>query len=113
MPDVNEKMNEAIEQDDFNKIEAIALSGKTAPVRVACFDIFKGEISHYETRWTDISEVGKEYFDSLSGDCQDYVMQLDEYKKLDYDKLVETYDNKVEQYELKKGTHISQFLKNK
>ena len=40
-------------------------------------------------------------------------MQLDEYKKLDYDKLVETYDNKVEQYELKKGTHISQFLKNK
>jgi hypothetical protein len=112
MPDVNEKMDIAVESDDFNKIESIATNPKNALVRVGCLNIFTGK-HHYENRWTDISEVGKEYFESLSGDCQDYVMQLDEYKKLDYDKLVETYDNKVEQYELKKGTHISQFLKNK
>ena len=91
----NETMNKAIESDDFNKIENIALNPKNAYVNVGKFNIFNGKFWR-EWEWVDISEVGRSYFDDLNGECQDYVMSLPKYKKLDYDKMVESYDNEVE-----------------
>jgi len=91
----NETMNKAIESDDFNKIENIALNPKNAYVNVSKFNIFNGKFWR-EWEWVDISEVGRSYFDDLNGECQDYVMSLPKYKKLDYDKMVESYDNEVE-----------------
>ena len=91
----NETMNKAIESDNFNKIENIALNPKNAYVNVGKFNIFNGKFWR-EWEWVDISEVGKSYFDDLNGECQDYVMSLPKYKKLDYDKMVESYDNEVE-----------------
>ena len=93
--DINEKMDNAVINDDFNKIESIALNPKNAYVNVGKFNIFNGKFWR-EWEWVDISEVGKSYFDDLNGECQDYVMSLPKYKKLDYDKMVEIYDNDVE-----------------
>jgi len=92
---INEKMNKAVESDNFTKIENIALNPKNAYVNVGKFNIFTGKFWR-EWEWVDISEVGKDYFDSLMGECQDYVMSMPKYKKLDYDKMVEVYDNEVE-----------------
>ena len=44
-----------------------------------------------------ISNVNKEYFEDLNGDCQDYVMSLDKYKDMDYDTMVGLYDEPIEQ----------------
>jgi len=106
----NETMNKAIESDNFNKIENIALNPKNAYVNVGKFNIFNGKFWR-EWEWVDISEVGKDYFEELSGECQDYVMSLPKYRKLNYDKMVESYDNEVEQYCIKQGTHSSCFSK--
>ena len=108
MPDVNEKMNEAIESDDFNKIEAIALSGQVAPVRVLLMN------GYYETRWIDIKEIPSTYWDDLSSDQKDFV--IDAYKnkfngKKWLDNLANDHDNKVEKEAIKKGTHWSCFIK--
>ena len=104
--DINEKMNNAVINDNFNTIESIALNPKNALVRVSCFNIFTGKL-HYEQKWVDISNVGEEYFDDLNGDCQDYVMQLDKYKDLDYDSIVGLYDEPIE----KKNNESLQHLK--
>ena len=80
---INEKMNNAVINDNFNTIESIALNPKNAYVNVGKFNIFNGKFWR-EWEWVDISEVGKSYFDDLNGECQDYVMSLPKYKKLDY-----------------------------
>jgi len=94
---INEKMNNAVINDNFNTIESIALNPKNALVRVSCFNIFTGKL-HYEQKWVDVSSVlnKEDYFEDLNGECQDYVMSLPKYKKLNYDKMVEIYDNEVE-----------------
>ena len=97
MNDINETMDNAIIGDNFNKIESIALNPKNALVRVSCFNIFTGKL-HYEQKWVDVSSVinKEDYFEDLNGDCQDYVMQLDKYKDMDYDKIVDDYDKPIE-----------------
>ena len=57
-------------------------------------NLFTGK-SRYSHRWVDISNVNDDYFEDLSSDCQDYVMSLDKYKNMDFDKMVEDYDHKT------------------
>ena len=96
MNDINEKMDQAVINDDFDKIESIALNPKNALVRVHEFNMFTGQ-GRFVNRWVDISNVNKEYFEDLSGDCQDYIMSLDKYKDMDYDTIVGLYDEPIEQ----------------
>jgi len=92
---INEKMNEALINDDFNEIENIALNPNYAYVKVLDVNLFNGN-SRYTHRWVDISNVNEDYFEDLSSDCQDYVMSLPKYKDLDYDTMVELYDDPIE-----------------
>ncbi len=105
--DINEKMNNAIINDDIDSIEKTVSKGY-APVRVRLLN------GYTETRWIDTTELHKTYYDDLSSDEQDFV--IDTYKnkfngKKWLDNLIDYHDNKVETWELKNGTHISQFLK--
>jgi hypothetical protein len=95
MTQINEKMNEAIINDDFNKIESIALNPKNAYVKILDVNLFTGK-ARYVYRWVDISNVGDDYFEDLSSDCQDYVMSLDKYKNMDYDTMIDLYDGPIE-----------------
>ena len=109
MTEINEKINQAVINDDFDKIESIALNPKNALVRVSCFNIFTGKL-HYEQKWVDVSNVinQEDYFEDLTGECQDYVMQLDKYKNMDYDKMIEEYDRPTEK---KNNKRLEQFKK--
>jgi hypothetical protein len=84
MTQINEKMDHAIINDDFDKIESIALNPNHAYVKVTDVNLFTGN-SRTTHRWVDVSNVGEDYFEDLSSDCQDYVMSLPKYKDLDYD----------------------------
>ena len=97
MSDINEKMDEAVINDDFNSIESIALNPKNALVRVHEFNMFTGQ-GRFVKKWVDVSSVinQEDYFDDLNGDCQDYVMSLDNYKNMDYDKMVDDFDKPIE-----------------
>ena len=95
MTQINEKMNEAIINDDFDKIENIALNPNHAYVKVIDVNLFTGKARHTH-RWVDISNVNDDYFEDLSSDCQDYVMSLDKYKNMDYDTMVDLYDKPIE-----------------
>ena len=95
MNDINETMDNAIIEDDFNKIESIALNPKNAYVKCHDLNVFNGT-SRYTHRWVDVSNVGKDFWDDLNSDCHDYIMELSKYKDMDYDKMVESYDNEVE-----------------
>jgi len=91
--DINEKMDNAVINDDFNKIESIALNPKNAYVKCHDLNVFSG-ISSYNYRWVDISNVidQEDYFEDLNSDCQDYVMSLNKYKDMDFDKMLKDYD---------------------
>ena len=95
------EIDQAIEQGDHDKL----VYSQLVPVKVLLMN------GRYETRWTDITEVGKEYFADLSSDCQDFVLDLPCYELLNYDETVEMYDYKVDKYQLDNGIHISQLLK--
>ena len=95
MTQINEKMDEAIINDDFDKIENIALNPNHAYVKVIDVNLFTGKARHTH-RWVDISNVNDDYFEDLSSDCQDYVMSLDKYKNMDYDTMVGLYDEPIE-----------------
>ena len=44
-------------------------------------------------RWVDVSDVFKELWDDLSSDCQDYVMSLNKYKDMNFEKMLKDYDH--------------------
>ena len=92
MTDINETMDNAIIDDDFNKIESIALNPKNALVRIHEFNMFTGQ-GRFVNKWVDVSNVFKDLWDDLSSDCKDYVMDLAKYKNMEYDAMVEDYDN--------------------
>tara|TARA_B110000211_G_scaffold214023_1_gene255075 strand:- start:350 stop:724 length:375 start_codon:yes stop_codon:yes gene_type:complete len=94
MTNINEKMDQAVINDDFDKIESIALNPKNALVRVHEFNIFTG-VGRFVKKWVNVSDVFKEYWDDLNSDCQDYVMDLPQYKNMDYDKMLNDYDDVV------------------
>ena len=96
MTQINDKMDQAIINDDFDQIENIALDPNHALVKTTQYNMFTDQVS-FVNRWVDISNVNKEYFDDLSSDCQDYVMSLDKYKDMDYDTMVGLYDEPIEQ----------------
>ncbi len=54
---------------------------------------------NYETRWTDVSNIHKEYYEDLNSEQQDYVQDLN--SKDDYWKVIYKHDLKVYEYELK------------
>ena len=56
MNDINETMDNAIIEDDFNKIESIALNPKNALVRVHEFNMFTGQ-GRFVNKWVDVSSV--------------------------------------------------------
>ena len=97
MNDINETMDQAVINDNFNQIENIALNPKNAYVKCHDLNVFTGK-SSYNYRWVDISNVidQEDYFEDLNSDCRDYVMQLDKYKDMDYDKIVDNYDKPIE-----------------
>ena len=96
MTQINDKMDQAIINDDFDQIENIALDPNHALVKTTQYNMFTDQVS-FVNRWVDISNVNKEYFDDLSSDCQDYVMSLDKYKNMDYDTMVGLYDEPIEE----------------
>ena len=55
-------------------------------------------VEGFVKKWVDVSSVinKEDYFDDLNSDCQSYVMQLDKYKDLDYDKIVDDFDKPIE-----------------
>ena len=97
MTEINEKMDQAVINDDFDKIESIALNPKNALVRVHEFNMFTGQ-GRFVKKWVDVSSAinQEDYFEDLNGDCQDYVMQLDKYKNMDYDSIVDDFDKPIE-----------------
>lgn len=109
MKNINEKMDQAVMDDNFNEIEKIAMNPNHVFLKIHEFDLFSNR-GYFVNKWVDISDVGKEYYDDLNSDCQEYLNQCDKYKHLDYEKMVDAYNNEVEQYELKNGTHISQWI---
>ena len=96
MTQINDKMDQAIINDDFDQIENIALDPNHALIKTTQYNMFTDQVS-FVNRWVDISNVNKEYFDDLSSDCQDYVMSLDKYKNMDYDTMVGLYDEPIEE----------------
>ena len=92
MTDINETMDHAIECDDFDKIESIALNPKNALVRIHEFNMFTGQ-GRFVNKWVDVSNVFKDLWDDLNSDCHDYIMDLAKYKNMEYDAMVEDYDN--------------------
>ena len=108
MNDINETMDQAVINDNFNQIENIALNPKNAYVKCHGLNIFTGK-SNYTHRWVDISNVidQEDYFEDLNSDCQDYVMSLDKYRDMDYDKMVDDYDKPIE----KKNNESLQYFK--
>lgn len=96
--DNTETINNLIENDDFDKV---VFSGLT-PVKVMLMN------GNYETRWCSTKNLDTTYFEDLDSTQQDLIQQT--YPKLDYDTVVENHDNKVKEWELKEGCHISQWL---
>ena len=94
MTQLNEKMDEAIINDDFDKIENIALNPNHALVRMTQYNMFTDKVS-FINKWVNISEVFKELWDDINSDCHDYIMDLPQYKNMDFDKMVEDYDHKT------------------
>ena len=95
MDEINEKMDQALMDDDFNQVENIALNKNHAYVKVTDINLFTGK-SRTTHRWVDISNVGDDYWEDLSSDCQDYVMSLDKYKNMDYDTMIDDYNKPIE-----------------
>ena len=48
-----------------------------------------------QTKWVDISDLGKKYFVDLSTDCQNLVMDLFKHEPLDFDEKIVKYNNIV------------------
>ena len=94
--EINEKMEDAIYNDDFNTIESIALNPKYAHVKCSQFNMYTGDVT-WTKRWVDISNVDEDYFEDLSSDCQEYVMSLDKYRDMDYDTMVDEYNKPIEE----------------
>ena len=92
MTDLNEKMEEAIREDNFNTIENIALNPNHALVRTTQYNMFTDEVN-FVNKWVDISDVFKELWDDINSDCHDYIMDLPKYKNMDFDQMLEDYDN--------------------
>ena len=94
MTQINEKMDQAIINDDFDQIESIALNPNHALVRMSKYNMFTDQVS-FVNKWVNISEVFKELWDDINTDCHDYIMDLPQYKNMDFDQMVEDYDHKT------------------
>jgi|TARA_R110001592_G_scaffold353399_1_gene652194 hypothetical protein len=92
MTDLNEKMEEALIEDNFNTIENIALNPNNALVRTTEYNMFTDKV-YFVNKWVDISDVFKELWDDINSDCHDYIMDLPKYKNMDYDQMVKDYDD--------------------
>ena len=75
--------------------DALPISCLTSDVNVTDINLFTGK-SRTTHRWVDISNVGDDYWEDLSSDCQDYVMSLDKYKNMDYDTMIDDYNKPIE-----------------
>ena len=94
MTQINDKMDQAIMNDDFDQIERIALNPNHALVRMTQYNMFTDQVS-FINKWVNISEVFKELWDDINSDCHDYIMDLPQYKNMDYDQMVDDYDKKT------------------
>jgi hypothetical protein len=94
MTQINDKMDQAIMNDDFDQIEKIALNPNYALVKTTQYNMFTDQVN-FVNRWVDISEVFKELWEDLNSDCHDYIMDLPQYKNMDYDQMVDDYDKKT------------------
>ena len=80
-------MNEAIESDNHDKIMSMFNSG-VVPVKVMLMN------GNTETRWCNTKDMDITYYEDLDSTQQELLQQT--YKDMDYDKMVESYDNEVE-----------------
>jgi len=94
MTQINDKMDQAIINDDFDQIERIALNPNHALVKTTQYNMFTDQVS-FVNKWVNISEVFKELWDDINSDCHDYIMDLPQYKKMNYDQMVDDYDKKT------------------
>jgi hypothetical protein len=82
----------AVEQGDIDTIEKSFNLGYV-PVKVLLLN------GTYETRWTDVSNIHKEYYEDLNSEQQDYIQDL--HPKEEYWKVIYNHDLKVYEYELR------------
>ena len=94
MTQINEKMDQAIMNDDFDQIEKIALNPDYALVRISQYNMFTDQVS-FVNKWVNISQVFKELWEDINSDCHDYIMDLPQYKNMDFDQMVDDYDCKT------------------
>jgi hypothetical protein len=99
---IDDIINKAIESDNHDKIMSMFNSG-IVPVKVMLMN------GNTETRWCNTKDMNITYYEDLDSTQQELLQQT--YKDMDYDKVIENHDNKVEAWELKEGCHISQWLK--
>ena len=94
---IDDIMNEAIESDNHDKIMSMFNSG-IVPVKVMLMN------GNTETRWCNTKDMDITYYEDLDSTQQELLQQT--YKDMDYDKVIENHDNKVEAWELKEaGDH--------
>tara|TARA_R110000765_G_C18543880_1_gene561349 strand:+ start:154 stop:519 length:366 start_codon:yes stop_codon:yes gene_type:complete len=94
MNDINETMDNAIRENDTNKIDDIVFNPKNVLIRVYEYN-FDYNSGRYVDKWISIKDVNQEEFDWLSDDEQSYVQQMPKYSHLDYDGVVKQYDQDV------------------
>jgi hypothetical protein len=97
---IDDIMNEAIETDNHDKIMSMFNSG-VVPVTVLLLN------GNYKTRWVNVSEMNKTYYEDLSSDQHDY---LHNGSKSSYLDTIYNHDKMVEKFELENNIHISQIL---
>ena len=90
--DYTEIANQFEQDDNLEGLETL-FNKNIVPIKVLLLN------GTYETRWTDVSNVFKEYYDDLNSVQQDYIQQLN--PKKEYWKVIFEHDLKAYEYDLK------------
>jgi len=90
--DYTEIANQFEQDDNLEGLETL-FNKNIVPIKVLLLN------GTYETRWTDVSNVFKEYYEDLNSDQQDYIQQLN--PKKEYWEVIFEHDIKAYEYDLK------------
>tara|TARA_R100000805_G_C3497223_1_gene28792 strand:+ start:62 stop:427 length:366 start_codon:yes stop_codon:yes gene_type:complete len=90
--DYTEIANQFEQDDNLEGLETL-FNKNIIPIKVLLLN------GTYETRWTDVSNVFKEYYEDLNSVQQDYIRQLN--PKKEYWKVIFEHDLNVYEYDLK------------
>ena len=101
--DYTEIANQFEQDGNLDGLETL-FNKNIVPIRVLLLN------GTYETRWTDVSNVFKEYYEDLNSEQQDYIQQLN--PKKEYWQVIFEHDLKAYEYDLKtcKNDCFKQFI---